>query len=88
MLAIIGGFEMALYTLAELETEITTWKAALSSLNHQAVVKIGDNEIHARDIDKVRSHLQWLDQQRDSALACSTPAPAVGRTYARTGRNR
>lgn len=79
---------MALYTLAELETEISTYKAALSALSAGRSTKIGDKELTRHDIPTVRDHLQWLDQQRDQLSACPSPVAAVGRTYARTGRNR
>ena len=79
---------MAIYTLAELELEISTYKSALTGIAAGKSMQIGDKTLTRQDIDAVRSHLQWLDQQRDSLLSCPNPQPAYGRTYAVNGRNR
>jgi len=88
MQVIIGGFFMAIYTLAELETEISTYKEALSALAGGRTTKVGDKELTTHDIESVRSHLQWLDQQRDALLTTPNTRPAFGRTYAQNGRCR
>lgn len=79
---------MAIYTLAELETEISIYKAALSALAGGRTYKVGDKELTTQDIGPVRSHLQWLDQQRDALLTTPNARPAYGRTYAQNGRCR
>ena len=79
---------MALYTLAEIETEISTYKAALTTLAVGKSTTIGDKTITRHDIPAMRDHLQWLAQERDQLAATGgTIAPAVGRTYARNGRS-
>lgn len=78
---------MAIYTLAEIETEITAYKAALTSLAAGKTTRIGDKELTRHDITAVRDHLLWLDSQRASLTATGgTPAVAVGRTYGYNGR--
>lgn len=81
---------MAIYTLAELETEITTYKAALTALAAGKTTQIGDQRLDRHDLPTVRDHLQWLDQQRGQLQAAGgeAPAPAAGRTYAANGRGR
>lgn len=86
---IIGGVLMAIYTLAELETEISTYKAALSALAGGRTTKIGDKELTRHDIPTVREHLQYLDNQRDQLITSGGVArPAFGRTLASNGRGR
>lgn len=79
---------MAIYTLAEIETEISTYKAALSALAAGRSTKIGDKELTRHDIPTVREHLQYLDQQRSALTASPSQSRAYGRTYAQNGRGR
>lgn len=79
---------MALYTLEEIETEITRLKSIRSALTHQRSVRIGDKEYTARDIPEVVKELEWFDLERQKLTATGgAVAPAVGRTYARNGRS-
>lgn len=74
---------MAIYTLEEIEAEISVYKNALTSLALNKTVTIGDKTLQRQDSEFVRSHLLWLDQQR----SCLN-STAVGRTYGKNGRNR
>lgn len=77
---------MSIYTPAEIEAEITIYKAALSALASARTTKINDKEITRHDIPSLREHLQWLAGQRDSlAVSGAASTPAAGRTYARNG---
>lgn len=57
-----------LYTIDELTTEITAFKAALRSLaagKSYTISNGGSSQSYtANDIDTVRNHLTWLQQQR------------------------
>lgn len=80
---------MALYTLAELETEISVYKAALTGLAAGKSMQIGDKTLTRHDIPTVREHLQYLDSQRDQLITTGgNSRPAFGRTFAANGRVR
>ena len=78
---------MSIFTLAEIETDIVIYKAALSALASARTTKINDKEITRHEIPALREHLVWLDNQRNTLTATGgTVLTAAGRTYARNGR--
>jgi hypothetical protein len=80
---------MAIYTLAELETEISTYKTALTGLADGKTITMADKTLTRHDIPAMRDHLQWLDNQRSQLTATGgISAAPVGRTYASNGRGR
>ena len=79
---------MAIYTLAEIETEISTYKAALTGLAAGKSIQIGDKTLTRHDIPTVREHLQYLDQQRSALTASPAQSRAYGRTLAGNSRGR
>ncbi len=87
MVPFSGVYFMAIFTLAEIETEIATYKAALSALAAARTTKIGEKEVTRHDIPSLREHLEWLDNQRNTLIATGGTVPtAAGRTYAKNGR--
>lgn len=72
-----------LYTIAELTTEITAWKACLTALAAGRSYTISNGgssqSFTAQDIDVVRKQLEWFQSQRAELESAGRSAVLVGR---------
>lgn len=78
---------MAIYTLAELDAEISAFKKGLTALATAEMYKIESNgssrTLQRSKMAEYRDHLSWLESQR-ATMTGGTAAPCR-RTYARNG---
>lgn len=75
---------MAIFTLAEIDEQITVYKAAYKAVASGAKITMESTAIERLSPTEIMKHLQWLDNQRDQLTATGgIQARATGRTYAR-----
>ncbi len=55
---------MAIYTLEEIEQEISDWKAALNAVRHGKEYSMGTRRLVRSDLPEIREHLEWLAGQK------------------------
>ncbi|NOX35898.1 MAG: hypothetical protein GXP56_19580 [Deltaproteobacteria bacterium] len=55
---------MAIYTLEEIEQEISDWKAALNAVRHGKEYSMGARRLVRSDLPEIREHLEWLSSQK------------------------
>lgn len=60
---------MAIWTIEELDADITTWKAALRAVATGQEYDIGKRRLKRADLPEIRKTLKWLDEERDTLLA-------------------
>lgn len=58
---------MAIFTTAEIETQLTAWKAALTALATGKEYTIGTRRLRREDLSEVRGTLEWLEGERAKA---------------------
>jgi hypothetical protein len=58
---------MAIFTSAELDAQLTAWKAALTALSTSKEYSIGSRRLRREDLSEVRSTLEWLEGERAKA---------------------
>ena len=67
---------MAIFTRAEKQTHIDTWKAALLAVASGAEYTIGARRLRRADLPDIQNHLDWLDAQsttEDQAAGRGSP---------------
>lgn len=78
---------MAIFSLAEIEEQITVYKAAYKAVASGSKITMESTAIERLTPTEIMKHLQWLDSQRDQLAATGgIQTRAVGRTYAVNGR--
>ena len=55
---------MAIFTTAELDAQITAYKAALLACSHAQEYSIGARRFTKADLPEIRKTLDWLDQEK------------------------
>ena len=55
---------MAAYTLAEVNAELTLWKAALSACSRKQEYTIGDRSLTYADLPEIRQTIDWLESKQ------------------------
>lgn len=55
---------MAIFTLSEVNAQITAWKAALTALSSGQEYTIGSRRLRRSDLPEVRETLEWLEGQK------------------------
>jgi hypothetical protein len=55
---------MAIFTLTEVEEQITAWKAALLAVSLNQSYMIGDKRLTRADLPQIRQTLEWLDKEK------------------------
>jgi len=55
---------MAIYSLEEVEQEISDWKAALNAVRHGKEYSMGTRRLVRSDLPEIREHLEWLSSQK------------------------
>jgi len=69
---------MAIFTLQELDEQISAFKEALIALRHCQSYKISGREYVRADLPEIRKTLQFLDLERSKLTGGSGPKFAVG----------
>lgn len=77
---------MAIFTRAEKQTHIDTWKAALLAVASGAEYTIGTRRLRRADLPDIQAHLDWLDKLptvEDEAAGHGSPqfVEAIPRRY-------
>lgn len=74
---------MAIFTLAEIETQFTTWKAALLACaggqSFRMSNGVTDRMLTQADLPEIRKTLEWLDGERQKLTIGSGPQFLAGR---------
>jgi len=74
---------MAIFTLAEIESQFTTWKAALLACAGGQSFRISngvtDRTYTRADLPEIRKTLEWLEGERQKLTIGSGPQFLVGR---------
>lgn len=74
---------MAIFTLAEIETQIAGYKAALLAVSggksYRMASGTADRTWTSEDISEIRKTLEWLDGERQKLTIGSGPQFLVGR---------
>jgi hypothetical protein len=65
----LDGFYMAIFTPAELDQQITAWKAAFFAVSRGQEYTIDGRRLRRADIADIRAQLAWLDQLKSEAAA-------------------
>ncbi len=67
---------MAIFTRAEKQQHIDTWKAALLAVSQGQEFTIGTRRLRRADLPSIQQHLDWLDRQstvEDQAAGAGAP---------------
>jgi hypothetical protein len=73
---------MAIFTLTEIEEQLTSWKTALLAVSAGQSYSTADGRRLTRaDVPEIRKTLEWLEKERSSLLAGNGVGPqfVVGR---------
>jgi hypothetical protein len=62
---------MAIFTLAEIENQITAYKDALLAISTGKEYAIGGKSMKREDLSEIRKTLEWLDGERQQLLSSS-----------------
>lgn len=69
----MGLFLMAIFTLEEIDAQITAYKSALEACSYAQEYSIGARRFTKADLPEIRSTLEWLDSEK-SKLTNNRPA--------------
>jgi len=64
---------MAIFTLPELDAQMTAWKAALFACAKNQSYEIEGRTLTRADLPEIRKTLSWLDDERRTLLGQSGP---------------
>lgn len=74
---------MAIFTLAEIDEQMTVWKTALHtvSLGQSYRINTGttDKTLTMADLPEIRNTLKWLDRERRGLSSKRGPVAVLGR---------
>jgi hypothetical protein len=74
---------MAIFTLQELDEQISAYKQALLALAVSQSYKLGGREYVRADLPEIRETLQFLDLERSKLTCGSGPKFVTGRVFRR-----
>jgi len=65
---------MAIFTLTEVEEQISLYKQAIKALATAQEYRNGDMSVRRADLPALRSHLEWLERERQK-IVNNRPGP-------------
>ena len=74
---------MAIFTLTEIEEQITAYKAALNAVSYAQEYSIGVRRFTKADLPEIRNTLEWLGAEKTKLLTNQSGGPVFS-----TGRIR
>jgi len=71
---------MAIFTLSEVEEQISLYKQAIKALATAQEYRNGDMSVRRADLPELRTHLEWLERERQKLINNRTgPVALAGR---------
>jgi len=76
---------MAIFTLTEIETQMTAYKAALQAVSLNKEYTVDGQSFTRSDLPEIRKTLEWLDTQKQALLSVSGTRMQINRAYVGRG---